>query len=62
MYKNKKYISMLIHNNTMRKYTGAAKDEGMYVNAFCERLMALGWEVYCDKIAGLEGRMKNGET
>lgn len=59
MAKNKKYISMSVHNNTVRKYEEAASEEDMYLSAFCERLMALGWEVYCDKKAGLEGRMKN---
>ena len=62
MPKNKKHVTMLAHRSVVRKYECAAEDEDMYLSSFCERLMALGWEVYCDKIAGLEGRMKNGET
>lgn len=56
--KNKKTVALALHQTLHKRYAAAARAEGMGLAPFCERLMALGWEVYLDATADLQGHMK----
>ncbi|PCI47171.1 MAG: hypothetical protein COB49_07485 [Alphaproteobacteria bacterium] len=58
--KNKKRVAITLHQNVIKKYTRCARDEDLLPDAFCARLMALGFEVYSDQKSKLIGQMKNG--
>jgi len=58
--KNKKTLAVPLHQVLHKRYVAAAKAEGMGLAPFAERLMALGWEVYLDSRADLQGQIKKG--